>query len=147
MDKTIKDILTDLNSDIKLKNEENLLEIERKIFSLDINIDSNETLIFKTQWTIEENRRMILNNYHAAFSVNSKLANENTRDIFENRNVILSKYKVITEVEANFLEYQRRKSKLEYLDHKIDINKKLQNSDKKFEKVALKALEMKNDQD
>ena len=33
MDKTIKDILTDLNSDIKLKNEENLLEIEKK-FSL-----------------------------------------------------------------------------------------------------------------
>ena len=142
MDKTIKDILTDLNSDIKLKNEENLLEIERKIFSLDINIDSNETLIFKTQWTIEENRRMILNNYHAAFSVNSKLANENTRDIFENRNVILSKYKVITEVEANFLEYQRRKSKLEYLDHKIDINKKVVEISNEMSKINKKLIDL-----
>ena len=86
MDKTIKDILTDLNSESKLKNEQDLLEIEKKIFSLNINVESNETLIFRTQWTIEENRRMILNNYHAAFSVNSKLANENTRNIFENRN-------------------------------------------------------------
>ena len=60
MDKTIKDILTDLNSDIKLKNEENSFGNRKKNFSLDINIDSNETLIFKTQWTIEENRRMIL---------------------------------------------------------------------------------------
>ena len=48
-----------------------------------MNVDSNETLIFKTQWTIEENRRMILNNYHAAFSVNSKLVN--TRSVFQNR--------------------------------------------------------------
>ena len=112
MDKTVKDILTDLNSDSKLKIEQDLLEIEKKIFSLDMNVDSNETLIFKTQWTIEENRRMILNNYHAAFSVNSKLANENTRSIFQNRNAILSRYKIVSDEEANYLEYQKKKSKL-----------------------------------
>ena len=108
MDKTVKDILTDLNSDSKLKIEQDLLEIEKKIFSLDMNVDSNETLIFKTQWTIEENRRMILNNYHAAFSVNSKLANENTRSIFQNRNAILSRYKIVSDEEANYLEYQKK---------------------------------------
>ena len=32
MDKTVKDILTDLNSDSKLKIEQDLLEIEKKIF-------------------------------------------------------------------------------------------------------------------
>ncbi len=32
MDKTVKDILTDLNSDSKLKIEQDLLEIEKKNF-------------------------------------------------------------------------------------------------------------------
>ncbi len=142
MDKTVKDILTDLNSNTKLENEKSVQEIKKKIFSLDVNVDSNETIIFKTQWTIEENRRMILNNYHAAFSVNTKLANENTRDIFHNRFTILSRYKIETEVEGYYLEYHKRKSEIDYLNHKIEINKKVLEISSEMSKINKTLIEL-----
>ncbi len=142
MDKTVKDILTDLNSNTKLENEKSVQEIKKKIFSLDVNVDSNETIIFKTQWTIEENRRMILNNYHAAFSVNTKLANENTRDIFHNRFTILSRYKIKTEVEGYYLEYHKRKSDIDYLNHKIEINKKVLEISSEMSKINKTLIEL-----
>ena len=79
---------------------------------------------------------MILNNYHAAFSVNTKLANENTRDIFHNRFTILSRYKIETEVEGYYLEYHKRKSDIDYLNHKIEINKKFWKSQVKCQKLT-----------
>ena len=53
---------------------------------------------------------MILNNYHSAFSVNHKLANNNTKEIFQNRESILSKYNVASEVEKKLYEFSSNQS-------------------------------------
>ena len=123
MDKTVKNILSDLNTESKEKSNQVAKEVEKKLFSLGCDVYSNETLIFKTQWTIEENRRMILNNYHAAFSVNTKLANNNTKEIFQNRESILSKYNVASEVEKNYVDFLQTKAHLDLLEHRINLNK------------------------
>ena len=123
MDKTVKDILSDLNTESKEKSNQSAEEVGKKLFSLGCDVYSNETLIFKTQWTIEENRRMILNNYHSSFSVNTKLANNNTKEIFENRESILSKYNVVNEVESNYIDFLKTKTKLDLLEHRIGLNK------------------------
>ena len=123
MDKTVKNILSDLNTESKQKSNQSAKEVDKKLFSLGCDVYSNETLIFKTQWTIEENRRMILNNYHSAFSVNTKLANNNTKEIFENRESILSKFNVANEVEKNYVDFLQTQSKLDLLKHRISLNK------------------------
>ena len=123
MDKTVKNILSDLNTESKEKSNQVAKEVEKRLFSLGCDVYSNETLIFKTQWTIEENRRMILNNYHSAFSVNTKLANNNTKEIFQNRESILSKYNVASEVEKNYVDFLQTKAHLDLLEHRINLNK------------------------
>ena len=72
-----------------IDDTENSKNTLKRIFQIDSEIKSNNSMIFQSRQIIEENRSMILNNYTSAYSGNHKLANTNTRDIYENRSAIL----------------------------------------------------------
>ena len=65
---------------------------------------------------------MILSNYSAAFMGNRQLANNNTDEIFGNRNAILSNYDTNNDVELNFINAQKNKTALDFLEHRSTLN-------------------------
>ena len=102
-----------------IKNEKNTL---KKVFQIDSEIKSNSSLIFQSRQMIEENRSMILSNYTSAFSGNNRLAITNTEEIFKNRNSILSKIKINNEVEKKFVDAEKNKANLDFLEHQSNLN-------------------------
>ena len=95
---------------------------KKRIFRIDSDIKSNESSIYQSRLTIEENRTMILNNYSAAFSGNNKLANVNTKEIFENRNAIIAKIEINNELEKEFVQAEKNKANLDFMTHQSKIN-------------------------
>ncbi len=95
---------------------------KKRIFRIDSDIKSNESSIYQSRLTIEENRTMILNNYSAAFSGNNKLANVNTKEILENRNAIIAKIKINNELEKEFVQAEKNKASLDFMTHQSKIN-------------------------
>ena len=71
---------------------------------------------------IEENRLMILSNYAAAFMGNRQIANSNTDEIFENRQAILDNAVSSNDVEENFINSQKNKAALDFLNHRSALN-------------------------
>ena len=71
---------------------------------------------------IEENRLMILSNYAAAFMGNRQIANSNTDEIFENRQAILDNAESSNDVEENFINSQKNKAALDFLNHRSALN-------------------------
>ena len=97
-------------------------ETIKRIFHIESEINSNNSMIFQSRQLIEENRLMILNNYSSAFSGNNRLANANTEEIFRNRNFILSKIKVNSEHEEKFVEAEKNKANLDLLEQQSKLN-------------------------
>ena len=103
-------------------NAEAIKENKKKIFHLDAEVMTNKAKIYESRSMIEENRLMILSNYSAAFMGNRQLANNNTDEIFGNRNAILSNYETNSDVELNFINAQKNKTSLDFLKHRSALN-------------------------
>ena len=65
---------------------------------------------------------MILSNYSAAFMGNRQIANNNTDEIFENRHAILDNVDTQNDVEENFVNSQKNKASLDFLQHRSQLN-------------------------
>ena len=65
---------------------------------------------------------MILSNYSAAFMGNRQIANNNTDEIFENRHAILDNADTQNDVEENFVNSQKNKASLDFLQHRSQLN-------------------------
>ena len=65
---------------------------------------------------------MILSNYAAAFMGNRQIANSNTDEIFENRQAILDNAVSGNDVEENFINSQKNKAALDFLNHRSALN-------------------------
>jgi len=102
-----------------VKNNGNLL---KRIYRIDLEINSNNSLIFQSRQMIEENRSMILHNYTSSFSGNNRLASTNTDEIYNNRNSILLKIKTKDEHEKQFIEAEKNKANLDFLQHQSNLN-------------------------
>ncbi len=74
-------------------NPENKAQIQsnrRKIFELEILINSNKTKVEVCRASIEQNYASIMRNYNAAYMGNHHLANQETDEILRNRLAIMS---------------------------------------------------------
>ena len=88
----------------------------KRIFKIDAEVMTNKANAYISRSMIEENRLMILSNYSAAFMGNRQLANSNTDEIFDNRQAILDNAQIGNEVEENFINSQKNKSSLDFLN-------------------------------
>merc|ERR1712232_1053640 len=85
----------------------------------------NKEDIYKERAMIESNRQLILKNYHAAFTGNRQMANQNTDDIFRNRTAILDALKVEGAVQENFRNSKYNEGSIEYINNRCLLNNRV----------------------
>ena len=104
------------------KGQRKLKANRKRIFKIDSDVMKNKAAIYVSRSIIEENRFMILSNYAATFVGNRQVANSNTDEILSSRNAILSNLEVETPNEQKFVEVQKEKAALDFLNHRSQLN-------------------------
>lgn len=123
-------------------NAKLIKENKKKIFQLDSEVMTNKAKIYESRSMIEENRLMILSNYSAAFMGNRQLANNNTDEIFTNRNAIIANLKATNEVEQNFINAQNNKASLDFLKHRSELNSSVLELSEEMAELNLKMIDI-----
>jgi hypothetical protein len=116
-------------------NSAKIAENRETIFNIESEVMTNKALVYQSRSMIEENRHMILSNYSAAFVGNRQLANQNTDDIFGNREYILGQHLAKDETEKNYVAAQQNLAKLEFLQHRSKLNSSVLGISEKMEKI------------
>ena len=88
-------------------NRKNIKKNRRTIFEVEATVTSYRAKAYASRSIIEENRAMILKNYTAAFMGNRQLANQNTDDVFRNRQALIATVDAESDVLQNFKESLR----------------------------------------
>ena len=126
-------------------NPENKAQIQsnrRKIFELEILINSNKTKVEVCRASIEQNYASIMRNYNASYMGNHNLANQETDEILRNRLAIMSNMLADQDVEINFRESMNNKAQLDFLEHKSSVNKTILEVNKQLTEVNKKLIEL-----
>ena len=126
-------------------NPENKVQIQsnrRKIFELEMLINSNKTKVEICRASIEQNYASIMRNYNAAYMGNHHLANQETDEILRNRLAIMSNMIAEQDVEINFRESMNNKAQLDFLEHKSAVNKTILEVNKQFTEINKKLIEL-----
>ena len=126
-------------------NPENKAQIQsnrRKIFELEILINSNKTKVEVCRASIEQNYASIMRNYNAAYMGNHHLANQETDEILRNRLAIMSNMIAEQDVEINFRESMNNKAQLDFLEHKSSVNKTILDVNKQLTEINKKLIEL-----
>ena len=126
-------------------NPENKAQIQsnrRKIFELEILINSNKTKVEVCRASIEQNYASIMRNYNAAYMGNHHLANQETDEILRNRLAIMSNMIAEKEVEINFRESMNNKAQLDFLEHKSSVNRTILEVNKQLTEINKKLIEL-----
>ena len=126
-------------------NPENKAQIQsnrRKIFELEILINSNKTKVEVCRASIEQNYASIMRNYNAAYMGNHHLANQETDEILRNRLAIMSNMIAEKDVEINFRESMNNKAQLDFLEHKSSVNKTILEVNKQLTDINKKLIEL-----
>ena len=126
-------------------NPDNKAQIQsnrRKIFELEILINSNKTKVEVCRASIEQNYASIMRNYNAAYMGNHHLANQETDEILRNRLAIMSNMIAEQDVEINFRESMNNKAQLDFLEHKSKVNKTILEVNKQFTEINKKLIEL-----
>ena len=93
------------------QNRKAISENRKRIFSLDAEVMTNKTLIYASR-----SKQLF------AFMGNRQIANNNTDEIFENRHAILDNVDTQNDVEENFVNSQKNKASLDFLQHRSQLN-------------------------
>ena len=126
-------------------NPQNKAQIQsnrRKIFELEILINSNKTKVEVCRASIEQNYASIMRNYNAAYMGNHHLANQETDEILRNRLAIMSNMIAEQDVEINFRESMNNKAQLDFLEHKSSVNKTILEVNKQLTDINKKLIEL-----
>ena len=126
-------------------NPENKVQIQsnrRKIFELEMLINSNKTKVEVCRASIEQNYASIMRNYNAAYMGNHHLANQETDEILRNRLAIMSNMIAEQDVEINFRESMNNKAQLDFLEHKSSVNKTILEVNKQLTEINKKLIEL-----
>ena len=126
-------------------NPENKAQIQsnrRKIFELEILINSNKTKVEVCRASIEQNYASIMRNYNAAYMGNHHLANQETDEILRNRLAIMSNMIAEKDEEINFRESMNNKAQLDFLEHKSSVNKTILEVNKQLTDINKKLIEL-----
>ena len=124
------------------KNRVAIKENRKRIFSIDAEVMTNKALIYSSRSIIEENRSMILSNYAAAFMGNRQLANNNTDEIFKNRHAILDNINTQNDTESNFVNAQKNKASLDFLEHRSKLNTEVLEISNDISEINSKLIEI-----
>ena len=114
----------------------------RKIFELEILINSNKTKVEVCRASVEQNYASIMRNYNAAYMGNHHLANQETDEILRNRLAIMSNMIAEQDVEINFRESMNNKAQLDFLEHKSSVNKTILEVNKQLTEINKKLIEL-----
>jgi len=112
-------------SSLSAANKDKIAKNRKAVFELEGVVNHNKARAYLTRSAISENAQLIHKNYSAAFLGNRQIANENTEAIFRNRHALINTLPSTNEVEINFREAWRNKAKLEYLQHRSQLNSTL----------------------
>ena len=124
------------------ENKAQIQSNRRKIFELEILINSNKTKVEVCRASIEQNYASIMRNYNAAYMGNHHLANQETDEILRNRLAIMSNMIAEKEVEINFRESMNNKAQLDFLEHKSSVNKTILEVNKQLTEINKKLIEL-----
>ena len=116
--------------------------LERRMFLLEAEIMKNRSQIYISRSIIEENRLMILSNYAAAFVGNRQIANNNTDEIFKNRNKILENLFENDKLNKANLISKNNKAKLDFLNHRTHLNNTVLTISEEMQKINKKLTEI-----
>ena len=123
-------------------NKSQIQSNRRKIFELEILINSNKTKVEVCRASIEQNYASIMRNYNAAYMGNHHLANQETDEILRNRLAIMSNMIAEQDVEINFRESMNNKAQLDFLEHKSRVNKTILEVNRQLSEVNKKLIEL-----
>ena len=123
-------------------NKADLNKDQNTLNKIDTEVMTNKALAYTSRAMIEENRLMILSNYAASFMGNRQLANQNTDDIFKNRELILNRYDCQSDVEENFIQAQRNRARLNYLAHRSKLNSSVLDISEKMATINKQLIEI-----
>ena len=124
------------------KNRIAINENRKRVFAIDAEVMTNKALIYSSRSIIEENRSMILSNYAAAFMGNRQLANNNTDEIFKNRHAILDNINTQNDTESNFINAQKNRASLDFLEHRSKLNSEVLEISKDIAEINSKLIEI-----
>ena len=124
------------------KNRIAINENRKRVFAIDAEVMTNKALIYSSRSIIEENRSMILSNYAAAFMGNRQLANNNTDEIFKNRHAILDNINTQNDTESNFVNAQKNKASLDFLNHRSALNSEILEISNDIAEINSKLIEI-----
>ena len=124
------------------KNKEKIQENRRKIFELDVLVNSNKTKVEVCRAAVEQNYTAIMRNYNAAYMGNHNLLNQNSEEILRNRLAILGNMVAETSVETDFRESMNNMAQLDFLEHKSQVNKTVLEVNKLLSEINSKLIEI-----
>jgi len=108
-----------------LLTQENKVKIaanKKLLFELEGTVNHNKARAYLLRSKIAGNAALILKNQNSAFLGNRQLANENTDALFRNRIALLQTLPTTTEVEVNYREAVINKARLDFLEHRSQVN-------------------------
>ena len=103
------------------KNKEKIQENRRKIFELDVLVNSNKTKVEVCRAAVEQNYTAIMRNYNAAYMGNMVAE---------------------TSVETDFRESMNNMAQLDFLEHKSQVNKTVLEINKLLSEINSKLIEI-----
>ena len=107
------------------ETEAKITENKRRIYALETGVIENKKNAYLNKSMAMADMHLIMRNREAAFGGNRQLANVNTDNIFANKRAILHALPEDTDVQRNFKNALLNKVKLEFLDHRSELNEKV----------------------
>jgi len=117
------------------ENRANLMANRKKIYALEKGVMENKKNAYLNRSMSTVNMHLIMRNREAAFGGNRQLANYNTDMLFSNRRGILHALPDDTVVQKNFKDCMLNKVKLEFLEHRSELNTEVMDINKDIQAV------------
>ena len=115
---------------------------KKALFNAECQVMKNKSNAYLARSLVNENQALINKNYNAAFLGNRQLANQNTEDLFRNRQAIMRAINSTNDVEKNFKEAMINRSKIEFLEHRSQLNAKVLAVTLEMQEVNARLIEL-----
>ena len=106
-------------------NKKNIRKNKRDIFELECKASTAYAESMLLIADIEENRALLSRNFSAAFNGNRAIAVDNIEDLYRCRLLMVDALEAKTDIEQNFKSAMANKLRIELLENKFSLNKKI----------------------
>ena len=114
-------------SEMSAANKEKISANRASLFMAECQVMDNRSNAYMARSLVQENQSLIQKNYSSAFMGNRQLANQNTDDLFRNRQAIIRAIPIdsANPVQVNFREAMTNSTKIDFLEHRSSLNAKV----------------------